>query len=130
MFSILILLGLIVLGANHVSRSAYQAGWSQGYVAGRLADGGEAGGEGAAAYGPYGPYAPWGPGRGFHPHFGGLGLLFACGLPLLLLAMLFGMFGRHHRRHHGHWGPRHGHQWRPPWDGPNDAPATEKVMKA
>jgi hypothetical protein len=121
----LIFLGLMVMAFFYLTNSAYRQGWSQGYVTGRLADGDEAV-EPSAAYGYRGPVAP---GMGYAPYFG-LGRLMACLLPLLFvgifLKVLCSVAGRHHG---GRW--RHGHhgKWRPAWGG-DDAPATEKVMKA
>jgi hypothetical protein len=74
----LVVIGLLIIGGFAIHR----IGWSQGYVAGQLAAGGE---EGAAA--PYAPYSFGHPGRyfGFAPFPFGAGLFLTVGLLILLL---------------------------------------------
>lgn len=107
------LLALLICGLLTISGlGTYRAGWSQGYVNGSIAAGGE---EGAAA-----PLRGYGPGYGYGfgpwPFFFGIGLFFKFGL-LLLLFLMFAKFlsfgfwrmaggpkGKYWAKHRHRWG--------------------------
>jgi len=113
----LIVIGLLIMGGSAI----YRNGWSQGYMTGRLAAGGD---DGAAL-----PYAPYGlPGRyhGFSPFLCCLGPVFTVGLLFLLLIAVGKFFrfwawkkadgpeGRNWAKHWSeHWHRHHGPM--PPW---------------
>ena len=113
---ILGLAALIVVGLLFIAGSTvYRSGWSQGYMMGRLAAGGD---DGAGV--PYMPYSPAYSGRG-------LGVSLCCAGPLLIAGLLFLLFfgirfssfrawkmaggpegerwAEHWRRHHHHHVP-------------------------
>lgn len=111
-----LVVGLLIVGGSAIRQSA----WSQGYMMGQLA----AGGDGAVA-----PYAPYGyPGRffGYSSSLCGVGPLFTLGLLFLLFVVVGKAFrfwawkkvsgpeGERWAKHWAeHWRRHHGH--RPPW---------------
>jgi hypothetical protein len=84
----IVVIALIVMGASAIQRSA----WSQGYMMGQLAAGGE---EGAVA--PYAPYYPGGRGFGYYPgHHGSfLGGIFKIVMVGFFVFLIFKLLRRH-----------------------------------
>ncbi len=105
----LVIIALLVAGGSLIFRSGY----SQGLVAGGLADGAEGGLELYRGM-PYGvaPYYWYGPRFGFSLFGPFLGLLFFGGL----IFLFFGLFRRPFRRFHGNagrWQGQDGSDWKP-----------------
>jgi hypothetical protein len=125
---VLLVIGLLIAGGSAIRRSA----WSQGYMMGRLAAGGD---DGEVV-----PYAPYGyPGSHLRPSLFlcGVGPLFAVGLLFLLLVGAGKFFRFRAWREAGgpqdegwarHWHPPHGPM--PPWCWGREKASEEQAEEA